>query len=156
MSDMESQIPFAFLLSFFLVILVIIITVVHRVACGTVVRGDEHRTWEEKLWLHMQTWIKLCDFGQGICLLWFIFSSSDCMTFFSDAICICLCFHTWLVRRAASSCTFFDRDPETIFLPLGSWNLRLFSLEDLQDQALNSWVPLCLWPFAEPYQTPLL
>lgn len=55
---------------------------------------------------------------------------------------IFLCFHhTWLIMRAASSCTFVGRGLETIFLTLGSRNSKLFSYEYLQEQDLYIWVP---------------
>lgn len=105
--------------------------------------GVKSTRLRRRLWSHMQLWIKLCDFGQVICLLCFIFSSvKNWWTAWPSLMLhIFLCFHPWVIMRAASSCTFIGRGLETIFLTLGSRNSKLFSSEDLQEQALNTWVP---------------
>lgn len=137
-SEMESWFPWLLSLGFILFKLVIIITDALTVVCGTVVRGKKHRTQEEEgaLVPHASlVWIKLCDFEQVICLCCFIFSSSFKWGWWTTwpplMLHICLCFHTCLVMRAASSCTFIGKGLETIFLILGSRNSRLFSSEDL-------------------------
>lgn len=116
--------------------------------CGRVVRAKEHRLRRRR-----GGFGSTCRFGLSSVTLGksfafsFIFSSSVKWSWWTTwpspflMLHICLYFHTWLVMRAASSCTFIRRGLETIFLPVGSRNSRLFSPEDLQEQALNSWVP---------------
>lgn len=147
-SEMESWFLWLLSLTFSLFRLVSIITDVHGVVCGRVVRAKEHRLRRRR-----GGFGSTCRFGLSSVTLGksfafsFIFSSSVKWSWWTTwpspflMLHICLYFHTWLVMRAASSCTFIRRGLETIFLPVGSRNSRLFSPEDLQEQALNSWVP---------------